>query len=76
MNLNPGDGLVGAVGAGVHAAALAPSPDGGQPVGGLDVVGHLGGVGGGVAALGTLLLGHGDLHRDRLALHLWKSTNN
>ena len=52
------------------AGRPAGSPGGGQPVGGLDVLGHLGGVGGGVAALGTLLLGHGHLHRDSLALDL------
>ena len=52
------------------AGRPARSPGGGQPVGGLDVLCHLGGVGGGVAALGTLLLGHGDLHRDSLALDL------
>ena len=52
------------------AGRPAGSPGAGQAVRGLDVLGHLGGVGGGVVALGTLLLGHGDLHRDRLALHL------
>ena len=67
LNLNPGVGQVGAVGAGMGAGALALSTDGGQPVGGLDVLGHLGGVGGGVAALGTLLLRDGHLQRDRLA---------
>ena len=58
------------------AGRPAGSPGGGQAVRGLDVLGHLGGVGGGVAALGTLLLGHGDLHRDSLALDLWKSINH
>ena len=45
-------------------------PERGHPVGGLDVVRHLGGVGGGVAALGTLLLGHGDRDWDHLTLNL------
>ena len=52
------------------AGRPAGSPGSGQPVRGLDVLGHLGGVGGGVAALGTLLLGHGDRDWDHLTLNL------
>lgn len=38
---------------------------------GLDVTRHLGGVGSGVAALGTLLLRHGDWDWDHFTLSLW-----
>ena len=66
MNHNPSVGEVWAVRAGMRALP----PERGHPVGGLDVMRHLGGVGGGVAALGTLLLGHGDRDWDHLTLNL------
>ena len=70
LNHNPCVGKVVAMRTGMHAL---PS-DRGHPMHHLDVLRHLGGVGRGVAALGTLLLRHRNCYWNHLTLDLCRWT--